>query len=113
MSSNKTDQRKRGSNSEAITSLPFQQVSGLKTIYIYALKVEATKLKPCKTRNNLSQRQRVALRKLRKRKDINIKKADKGSTVVIQDRQEYIDTGLEHLSDKIHTVSFRKTRLNR
>ena len=34
MSSNKTDQRKRDSNSEAITSLSFQQVSGLKTIYI-------------------------------------------------------------------------------
>ena len=68
--------------------------------YIYALKIEATKLKPRKTRNNLSQRQRIALRKLRKRKDIIIKKADKGSTVVIQDRQEYINTGLEHLSDK-------------
>ena len=63
-----------------------------------------------KTRN-LTQRQRIGLRKLRKRKDI-IKKADKGSTVVIQDRHEYIDMGLEHLSDK-NTVSFRKTRLNK
>ena len=68
--------------------------------YIYALKIEATKLKPHKTRNNLSQRQRIALRKLRKRKDIIIKKADKGSTVVIQDRPEYIETGLQHLSDR-------------
>ena len=68
--------------------------------YIYALKIEATKLKPCKTRNNLSQRRQIALKKLRKRKDIIIKKADKGSTVVIQDKQEYIETGLEHLSDK-------------
>ena len=68
--------------------------------YIYALKIEATKLKPHRTRNNLSQRQRIALRKLRKRKDIIIKKADKGSTVVIQDRQEYIETGLQHLSDR-------------
>ena len=65
--------------------------------YIYALKVEATKLKPRKTKYNLSQRQRTALRK---RKDIIIKKADKGSTVVIQDRQEYIEMGLEHLSDR-------------
>ena len=32
------------------------------------------------------------------RKDIIIKKADKGSTVVIQDRQD--DTGLQHLSDR-------------
>ena len=68
--------------------------------YIYALKIEATKLKPHKTKNNLSQRQRIALRKLKQRKDIIIKKADKGSTVVIQDRQEYIETGLEHLSDR-------------
>ena len=67
--------------------------------YIYALKIEATKLKPHKTKNNLSQRQRITLEQLRKRKDI-IKKADKGSTVVIQDRQEYIETGLEHLSDR-------------
>ena len=74
--------------------------SGCLEDYIYALKIEATKLKPRKTRNNLSQRQRIALRKLRKRNDIIIKKADKGSTVIIQDRQEYIDTGLEHLSDK-------------
>ena len=65
--------------------------------YIHALKVEATKLKPRKTKYNLSQHQRIALRK---RKDIIIKKADKGSTVVIQDRQEYIETGLEHLSDR-------------
>ena len=57
-------------------------------------------MKPRKTKNNLSQRQKIALRKLRKRKDIIIKKADKGSTVVIQDRQEYIETGLEHLSDR-------------
>ena len=62
-------------------------------------------MKPRKTRNNLSQRQRIALRKLRKRNDIIIKKVDKGSTVIIQDRQEYIDTGLEHLSDKKNTYS--------
>jgi len=37
---------------------------------------------------------------LRKRKDIVIKIADKGSTVVIQDKQEYTETGLEHLSDR-------------
>ena len=80
--------------------IPPISTSGCLEDYIYALKIEATKLKPRKTRNNLSQRQRIALRKLRKRNDIIIKKADKGSKVVIQDRQEYIDTGLEHLSDK-------------
>ena len=80
--------------------IPPLSTSGCLEDYIYALKIEATKLKPRKTRNNLSQRQRIALRKLRKRNDNIIKKADKGSTVVIQDRQEYINTGLEHLSDK-------------
>ena len=80
--------------------IPPISTSGCFEDYIYALKIEATKLKPRKTRNNLSQHQQIALRKLRKLKDIIIKKADKGSTVVIQDRQEYIDTGLEHLSNK-------------
>ena len=64
---------------------------------MHALKIEATKLNPCKTRNNLSQRQQIALRKS---KDIIIKKADKGSTVIIQDRQKYTEMGLEHLSDR-------------
>ena len=80
--------------------IPPISTSGCLEDYIYALKIEATKLKPRKTRNNLSQCQRIALRKLRKRNDVIIIKADKGSTVIIQDRQEYIDTGLEHLSDK-------------
>ena len=41
--------------------IPPLSTSGLED-YIYALKIEATKLKPSKTRNNLSQRQRIALR---------------------------------------------------
>ena len=40
-------------------------------------------MKPRKTKNSLSQHQKIALRKLRKRKDIIIIKADKGSTVII------------------------------
>ena len=92
--------------------IPPISTSGCLEDYVYALKIEATKLEPHKTRNNLSQSQRIALRKLRKRNDIIIKKADKASTVVKQDRQEYINTGLEHLSDK-NTVSLRKTRPNK
>ena len=52
----------------------------------------------------LSQRQVITLRNLGKGKDIIIKNADKGSMVVMQDRKEYIETGLEHLSDK-HTYN--------
>ena len=47
--------------------IPPLSTSGCLEDYIYALKIEATKLKPRKTRNNLSQRQRIALRKLRKK----------------------------------------------
>ena len=48
-------------------------------------------MKPCKTN------QQIALRKLIERKHTIFKKQTKDScTVVIQDRQEYIETGLEH-----------------
>ena len=72
MSFNKTDQRKRYKLRN--NYIPPISTSGCLEDYIYALKIEASKLKPRKTRNNLSQRQRIALRKLSKRKDIHIDK---------------------------------------
>ena len=49
--------------------------------------------------DNLTRNERRALVNLTARTDIVINKADKGSTIVILDRTQYISDGLKHLSD--------------
>ena len=58
---------------------------------------------PCnvKVQSNLSHRQKTALISLCKNKHIVINKADKGSTVVIQNRSDYITDAMFHLNDTI------------
>jgi hypothetical protein len=69
--------------------------------YIHALRVEATKLCPQRAvPRNLSARQQRALRDLSSNENLVIKKADKGSTIVVLDRKDYIEKGIAHLSDK-------------
>jgi hypothetical protein len=50
-------------------------------------------------RDNLSKQERNAFDSLKLRDDIVIKKADKGSAVVVMDKAEYIEQANEHLSD--------------
>lgn len=50
---------------------------------------------------NLSKRQHFALKSLMQNNNIIINKADKGSTVVIQNRNDYIDEALTHLNDTV------------
>ncbi len=70
--------------------------------YIQALKVEATKLQPLKgVSPNLSTHQKEALGKLSENKNLVIKKADKGSTMVVLDKQDYVEKGFKHLSDHV------------
>lgn len=49
--------------------------------------------------DNMTRKQRLALKSLIENKDIVINKADKGSTIVIMDREQYIADGLKHLRD--------------
>ena len=49
---------------------------------------------------NLTKEERSAKRSLSQNRDIIIKKADKGSAVVIQNRSDYIKEGLRQLSDR-------------
>ena len=50
--------------------------------------------------DNLPREQREALKSLRSRKDIIIKPADKGSGVVVMDRQQYIDEAMRQLTNR-------------
>ena len=50
---------------------------------------------------NLSRSERKALRELKCDKDLIINKADKGSTIVVQNRTDYIKAALEHLNDPV------------
>lgn len=51
-------------------------------------------------RDNLNRAQRTTLNKLSKRKDIIIRKSDKGDTIVVETTDRYITDGLQHLSDE-------------
>ncbi|MCY4327357.1 MAG: GIY-YIG nuclease family protein, partial [Rhodobacteraceae bacterium] len=51
-------------------------------------------------KHNLTRGERLALTQLSSNHNLVINKADKGSTIVVRSRDEYIKAGLEHLSDK-------------
>ena len=53
-----------------------------------------------KTSSNLSGRERQALKKLATRTDIIIKQADKGSGIVVQSKDKYVEHGEAHVSDE-------------
>ena len=54
---------------------------------------------PTPSHHNLSYNERKALAELKQAKNIIIKPADKGSAVVIQNLDDYVNEGLRHLSD--------------
>ena len=56
--------------------------------------------KPTRIRDNLTKRERQALKKLRQRTDILIKPADKGSGTVVMNRQDYLDECYRQLNDQ-------------
>ena len=57
------------------------------------------KIKSCRIKSNLSSSEAKALRNLTKQKDIIIKKAGKGNTIVILDKESYIEKMKELLSE--------------
>ena len=56
-------------------------------------------VKPEPVRDNFTSRERHALKSLKKRNDIVIKSADKGSAAVVIDRDWYINECLRQLND--------------
>jgi len=63
---------------------------------ISKLPLDNTKLKK---HNNLTRKERIALKELSTNHQLIINKADKGSTIVVRHRIDYIHKGLIHLSD--------------
>ena len=67
----------------------------LETIKVELSQIPTTNSIP----HNLSLSERKALRELKCNPDLVINKADKGSTIVVQDKNDYIRNALEHLND--------------
>ena len=54
--------------------------------------------------NNISEEHYKAIKRLRKNKEIVIKKADKGSAIVIQDRADYVEEAMRQLQDPTYYI---------
>lgn len=67
--------------------------------YLSRVKEDVPNLDHQRPLDNLSPEERRAITKLRKNTDITIKKADKGSAIVVEDTAQYILDGKKHLSD--------------
>ena len=72
--------------------------------YINKTKQSLKDLRYKHPRDNLTPEERTALHDLMKNKDIVIKKVDKGNTIVIDDKVEYIQDVMTHLNDP-HTYN--------
>nr|XP_054771033.1 low affinity immunoglobulin epsilon Fc receptor-like [Lytechinus pictus] len=82
---------------------PKNRVPSLET-YIQAVSSQVCSTDTLDTRahDNLPREERQALSSLKNRSDIIIKPADKGSAVVVMDRQQYIDEAMKHLNNRSH-----------
>ncbi len=67
--------------------------------YIKRIEKETEDMQPKWFHNNLSKDEMHALKTLAADPTLIIKNADKGSGIVVEDRDNYIKDGLEHLSD--------------
>ena len=67
--------------------------------FINAIEKDIMTCKPAPIRNNLSRKERNALTTLRKRTDIVIKPADKGSGTVVMDHSWYVNECDRQLND--------------
>ncbi len=67
--------------------------------YLDRIEKEALDIPPKMFRQNLAKEEIHALKTLTSDPTLVIKNADKGSGIVVEDKQKYIEDGLEHLSD--------------
>ena len=67
--------------------------------YLQRIRAETASIRPTHFKPNLSKAELTALNRLSKDQNLVIKPADKGSGIVVEDRENYIKAGLEHLAD--------------
>ena len=67
--------------------------------FLDAVEHDLFNVTPVPVRDNLTKRERDALKRLRRRTDIVIKSVDKGSGLVVMDRNWYIDECSRQLND--------------
>ena len=68
--------------------------------YLQRIRKEVDTLQPLKHIPNLTPTQNIALKELQSDTTLVIKNADKGSGIVIEDTEQYVRDGLDHLSDE-------------
>ena len=67
--------------------------------YISETRRDLASVRRRKKRDNLNQQERKSLARLKLRKDIVVKKADKGSCVTVESRDDYVEAARKHLED--------------
>ena len=82
--------------------IPQVQPSVALESYLEEVKLQLAEIKLSQPRNNLSSKEREALQSLKRNKDLNVKKADKGSCVVIMDTEKKINEGQTLLDNSKH-----------
>ena len=78
---------------------PVQPSVALET-YLEEVKIELAEINVSKPKDNLPQSERKALKELMKNKNIVLKKADKGTTTVVMDRENKLAEGQSQLNDR-------------
>ena len=82
--------------------IPSVQPSVALETFLEEVKVELAGIKLSKPKHNLPYNERMAIRELKGNSEINIKKADKGTTTVIMNKQDKIGEGQEQLDNRTH-----------
>ena len=82
---------------------PVQPSVALET-FLEEVKVDLAEIQLSKPKHNLPYNERMAIRELKRnsRSEINIKKADKGTTTVVMNKQHKIREGQEQLDNRTH-----------
>ena len=78
---------------------PVQKSVALES-YLEEVKLQLTEIQITKPRQNLSRDEQKALNELKQNSDINLKKADKGSTTVVTNKTDKIEEGENLLNDE-------------